>query len=403
MSSSQPAESSRRRQPRQDDRDDVQVAPYLTHVVAHHGQLTLIPPQNAGRIRKPTKKKKQAASRDRDRLLDDDEPRFTTAVPPSSSRKLHPAPAQVRTRKHALSNPTTPSPGSSSRRYDPIVDDHSIPDYPPPSFEDAIASPHVPPHLSSPAGSSRGAPEPPAQTQTEVQTQTQHPVTPFMPPVPVPSSAASTRTLYQSPAVSHVSLARSVDPHSIPPSPHLRSLHPAPSPLAFNSTSTLPSTAATESTAFLDTPLLRPPQPRSVPHSYPDPRERLPLALEQVAPQRREPSPIYDPPAPEPRDRSPAAAPYRLTSPSTTTLLSPAHAIRDVPAVSTLLPTSSPALSSAATSQVSIPRHTQPLPPLESSPPSSPYPQSRTSVATASDVFEEFTWTLASAGRPTDA
>ncbi|RDX45405.1 hypothetical protein OH76DRAFT_1408174 [Lentinus brumalis] len=119
MSSS---ESSRRRQPRQDDRDDVQVAPFLTHVVAHHGQLTLIPPQNAGRIRKPTKKKKQAASRDRDRLLDDDEPRFTTAVPPSSSRKLHPAPAQVRTRKHALSNPTTPSPSSSSRRYDPIVD-----------------------------------------------------------------------------------------------------------------------------------------------------------------------------------------------------------------------------------------------------------------------------------------
>ena len=112
MSSSQPPDS--RRQQRTDDR----VAPYLTHVVAHHGQLTLIPPQNAGRIRKPTKKKKQPAARDR---LDDDEPRFTTAVPPSSSRKLHTSSAHVRTRKHAISSPTVPSP-SSSRRYDAILD-----------------------------------------------------------------------------------------------------------------------------------------------------------------------------------------------------------------------------------------------------------------------------------------
>ena len=27
------------------------VAPYLTHVVSHHGRLTLIPPENAGRVR----------------------------------------------------------------------------------------------------------------------------------------------------------------------------------------------------------------------------------------------------------------------------------------------------------------------------------------------------------------
>ena len=119
MSSSPPEPSaSHRRQQRQQQDDSLRVAPYLTHVVAHHGQLTLIPPQNAGRIRKPAKKKKQSSARER---LDDEEPRFTTAVPPSSSRKLHPAPAHVRTRKHAISSPTAPSP-STSRRYDPIID-----------------------------------------------------------------------------------------------------------------------------------------------------------------------------------------------------------------------------------------------------------------------------------------
>ncbi|KAI0634670.1 hypothetical protein C8Q77DRAFT_646201 [Trametes polyzona] len=100
--------------------DDLQVAPYLTHVVTHHGQLTLIPPQNAGRIRKSKSKKKRQPSA-RDRRIDDDEPRFTTAVPASSSRKLHPAPAHIRTRKHAISapSPTTPT---ASRTLDSVPD-----------------------------------------------------------------------------------------------------------------------------------------------------------------------------------------------------------------------------------------------------------------------------------------
>lgn len=80
----------------------VTVAPYLTHMIAHHGQLTLVPPQNAGHIRKaPAGGKKKRAertkgereregARERERERDE-EPRFTTAVPPSSSRKLQPA------------------------------------------------------------------------------------------------------------------------------------------------------------------------------------------------------------------------------------------------------------------------------------------------------------------------
>ena len=119
MSSSQPADS--RRQQRQDDQ--VRVAPYLTHHVTHHGQLTLIPPQNAGRIRRPTKKKKSGG---RERERDDEEPRFTTAVPLSSSRKLHQAPSHVRTRKHTISAPQSGSP-APSRRYESLPDSECSP------------------------------------------------------------------------------------------------------------------------------------------------------------------------------------------------------------------------------------------------------------------------------------
>lgn len=68
-------------QPSSGRADSSRVAPYLTHLVTHHGQLTLIPPQNTGRIRK-TKGKTQRAERRRD----NDEPRFNTAAPVSSRR-----------------------------------------------------------------------------------------------------------------------------------------------------------------------------------------------------------------------------------------------------------------------------------------------------------------------------
>ena len=92
----------------------VRTAPYLTHIVTHHGQLTLIPPQNAGRIRSPkTKKKRQPDSAARE------EPRFTTAVPPSASRRIHPQSApNARVRRQAASQPARP-PG------DPVLDSES--------------------------------------------------------------------------------------------------------------------------------------------------------------------------------------------------------------------------------------------------------------------------------------
>ncbi|KZT69741.1 hypothetical protein DAEQUDRAFT_726410 [Daedalea quercina L-15889] len=108
-------------------------APYLTHIVTHHGQLTLIPPQNAGRIRSPKTKKKRTQD---PATKDHDEPRFNTAVPPSASRRIHPSPApHTRARRQPAPQPARPS-------ADPLLDvmDIPVPDYPPPSFQEAILS-----------------------------------------------------------------------------------------------------------------------------------------------------------------------------------------------------------------------------------------------------------------------
>lgn len=56
---------------------------YLTHAAMYNGQQTLIPPQNAGRIRKM--KPKQARSERRREFA---EPRFNTAAP-APSRRTH--------------------------------------------------------------------------------------------------------------------------------------------------------------------------------------------------------------------------------------------------------------------------------------------------------------------------
>lgn len=88
---------------RQGRSDPGRIAPFLTHVVAHHGRLTLTPPQNAGRIRKGGKTKAAEKARP-ERRRDADEPRFNTAAPASprgpsrrgnttSERSPRPAPA----------------------------------------------------------------------------------------------------------------------------------------------------------------------------------------------------------------------------------------------------------------------------------------------------------------------
>ncbi|KAI0075560.1 hypothetical protein K474DRAFT_1379867 [Panus rudis PR-1116 ss-1] len=127
--SSSSRSSSSRRHP---SNAHLEPAPYLTHVVTHHGQLTLIPPQNAGRIRKAKPKsvrndggsggRESASRRDRQPPA---EPRFNTAVP-SPHRRTHSRPQR---------------PGRNMPRAAVPDPDPDIPSEPPPSFQEAIATP----------------------------------------------------------------------------------------------------------------------------------------------------------------------------------------------------------------------------------------------------------------------
>ena len=58
----------------------VRVAPYLTHVVRHHGRLTLIPPDNAGRVRKARHEKSIGRLRAERPARSTEEPHFNTGV-----------------------------------------------------------------------------------------------------------------------------------------------------------------------------------------------------------------------------------------------------------------------------------------------------------------------------------
>lgn len=61
------------------------IAPYLTHAVSHHGQVTLVPPDNAGRVRqvKPTKNRTQ--QRQERSLRSEEDVRFNTGPRPLRS------------------------------------------------------------------------------------------------------------------------------------------------------------------------------------------------------------------------------------------------------------------------------------------------------------------------------
>ncbi|KAI0824957.1 hypothetical protein BC628DRAFT_384675 [Trametes gibbosa] len=253
--------------------------------------------------------------------------------------------------------PLPPSPPSQSHT------DQSIPDYPPPSFEDAIASPHVPPHLASPPPSL-------ASSTTALYSNPSVSQHPYASHVPSSSSAtllSSPNVYHHSPALSQLSLARPLDPQ-----PVLDSSQPSINlnPSAAASTSTLLSSAATtatsHSTALSDLTLLRPPRPRPAP-----------------------PSPLTHP---DPRP-APTTSPIRLTSPSTTTLISSATAVRDSPAlprVALTRPQHSLHSDSESEDEDADSLLVEPLPLL--SPPSSPHPHHRGSFSTVTDLVEELSF-----------
>jgi hypothetical protein len=135
----------------------IQVAPYLTHVVSHHGRLTLIPPENAGRPRKASKlqakKEKKSARRGGERSArseDSEEARFNLGTPRSVRSVTSSTSAR---RRPARSTGETRSRGAEGNGYGEggwalfgkhwmmlISVDINIPDYPPPTFQEATSS-----------------------------------------------------------------------------------------------------------------------------------------------------------------------------------------------------------------------------------------------------------------------
>ncbi len=116
--------------------DAARIAPYLTHAVSHHGQVTLIPPDNAGRVRK-TKAKKGVRRMERRR--DEEEIRFNVG-PRHGHTKPSGRTATRQPRHHRDDD------GMFCFFQRDGCDAHcsiemSIPDYPPPSFLEAISTP----------------------------------------------------------------------------------------------------------------------------------------------------------------------------------------------------------------------------------------------------------------------
>ncbi|KAF8186889.1 hypothetical protein K438DRAFT_2019609 [Mycena galopus ATCC 62051] len=96
--------------------DAAHIAPYLTHLITHHGQLTLVPPDNNGRRRK--------------------------AKQSGSSRNPREEPVRFSSGEVSLGRPSRATRSSrTEEQYNDSLED--IPDYPPPSFLEAISSPPV--------------------------------------------------------------------------------------------------------------------------------------------------------------------------------------------------------------------------------------------------------------------
>ncbi|THU92813.1 hypothetical protein K435DRAFT_800164, partial [Dendrothele bispora CBS 962.96] len=125
--------------------DAAHIAPYLTHEVSHLGQTTLIPPETAGRMRQVKKKKTRTNPTSNN-------PPQNTKGSGSSTRqaqldeavRFNTGPRNIR-----VSNPLASSSRTSdrrSRRQDrrENYEDDDIPDYPPPPFDEAIATPAIP-------------------------------------------------------------------------------------------------------------------------------------------------------------------------------------------------------------------------------------------------------------------
>ncbi|KAI0247983.1 hypothetical protein BJV78DRAFT_1240809 [Lactifluus subvellereus] len=101
--------------------DAVRVAPYLTHVIRQQGQLALMPQDNSSHSRKPKREKRPRQERQQ---RTHEEPHFNVGAPRTPRR----------------GQPGSPGGRPRTSRRPDVSDAGSIPDYPPPSFDEAIAA-----------------------------------------------------------------------------------------------------------------------------------------------------------------------------------------------------------------------------------------------------------------------
>ena len=109
--------------------------PYLSHLRTHHGQVTLVPPESSARVRKPS----TGRSGRNPAVCDPPSPRGRrgpTQVPPVGRPSLHP---QLDGELYAF-HKDYPDHNINPPLHSVAVDMH-IPDFPPPSFQEAITTP----------------------------------------------------------------------------------------------------------------------------------------------------------------------------------------------------------------------------------------------------------------------
>ncbi|KAF8069099.1 hypothetical protein FPV67DRAFT_1105768 [Lyophyllum atratum] len=105
--------------------DAAHIAPYLTHAVSHHGQVTLVPPDNMGRVRQAKPKKNSKSQRQERNVKPEEDLKFNTGPRPL---------------RNLLGNRGGKRPGRQDRFRDDSHGDEAYPDYPPPSFLEAMST-----------------------------------------------------------------------------------------------------------------------------------------------------------------------------------------------------------------------------------------------------------------------
>ncbi|RDB27794.1 hypothetical protein Hypma_002152 [Hypsizygus marmoreus] len=106
--------------------DAAHIAPYLTHALSHHGQVTLVPPDNAGRVRQANPKHTRSRPRQERNVRTEEDIRFNTGPRPLRVTSGHRGGRRI---------------GRHDRARDEGFNDEAYPDYPPPSFQEAISTP----------------------------------------------------------------------------------------------------------------------------------------------------------------------------------------------------------------------------------------------------------------------